>query len=47
LRFRRFDRLYLRLRAGLAMALDYILGGIVTLILVVYLVTVLIRPERF
>jgi K+-transporting ATPase KdpF subunit len=29
------------------MALDYILGGIVTLILVVYLVTVLIRPERF
>jgi K+-transporting ATPase KdpF subunit len=29
------------------MTIDYILGGGVTLILLVYLVVALIRPERF
>ena len=29
------------------MAIDYILGAIVTVGLLVYLVTALIRPERF
>ena len=29
------------------MGADYILGGIVTLLLVVYLVLALLRPERF
>ena len=29
------------------MILDYILGGVVTLGLLVYLVYVLLRPERF
>jgi K+-transporting ATPase KdpF subunit len=29
------------------MGADYILGGIVTLMLVVYLVLALLRPERF
>jgi K+-transporting ATPase KdpF subunit len=30
-----------------AMTIDYILGGIVTLVITVYLVYALIRPERF
>ena len=29
------------------MTIDYILGGVVTLILLIYLVIALIRPERF
>ena len=29
------------------MILDYVLGGIVTAILLVYLVYALVRPERF
>ncbi len=29
------------------MAIDYILGGIVTLVITVYLVIALLRPERF
>ena len=30
-----------------AMLLDYVLGSIVTLVIMVYLVIALIRPERF
>ncbi len=29
------------------MSIDYILGGIVTIVIMVYLVYALIRPERF
>ncbi|HKM63002.1 MAG TPA: K(+)-transporting ATPase subunit F [Acidisphaera sp.] len=29
------------------MAIDYILGGIVTVVITVYLVIALLRPERF
>lgn len=29
------------------MILDYVLGGLVTVILLVYLVYALVRPERF
>jgi K+-transporting ATPase KdpF subunit len=29
------------------MSIDYILGGIVTVIIMIYLVYALIRPERF
>jgi K+-transporting ATPase KdpF subunit len=29
------------------MILDYVLGGIVTVVLLVYLVAALVRPERF
>jgi K+-transporting ATPase KdpF subunit len=29
------------------MVLDYVLGGVVTVILLVYLVYALVRPERF
>jgi K+-transporting ATPase KdpF subunit len=29
------------------MILDYVLGGVVTVILLVYLVYALVRPERF
>jgi K+-transporting ATPase KdpF subunit len=29
------------------MLLDYVLGGVVTVILLVYLVYALVRPERF
>ena len=29
------------------MTLDYVLGGLVTVILLVYLVYALVRPERF
>jgi K+-transporting ATPase KdpF subunit len=29
------------------MSIDYILGGIVTVVIMVYLVYALIRPERF
>jgi K+-transporting ATPase KdpF subunit len=32
---------------GKAMMLDYLLGGLVTIGLLVYLVCVLLRPERF
>jgi K+-transporting ATPase KdpF subunit len=30
-----------------AMSIDYVLGGIVTIVIMVYLVYALIRPERF
>ena len=29
------------------MTLDYVLGGLVTIVLLVYLVYALVRPERF
>jgi K+-transporting ATPase KdpF subunit len=29
------------------MSIDYVLGGIVTIVIMVYLVYALIRPERF
>ncbi len=29
------------------MTLDYVLGGLVTVVLLVYLVYALVRPERF
>jgi len=29
------------------MSIDYILGGIVTVVIMIYLVYALIRPERF
>ncbi|MEP9399745.1 K(+)-transporting ATPase subunit F [Mesorhizobium sp. KR2-14] len=37
----------MKLRGNADMGADYILGGIVTLMLVVYLVLALLRPERF
>lgn len=42
-------RLRLRgaLRSDVTMSIDYILGGIVTVVIMVYLVYALIRPERF
>ena len=29
------------------MAIDFVLGGVVTLVIMVYLVYALVRPERF
>ena len=29
------------------MTLDYVLGGFVTAVILVYLITALVRPERF
>ena len=50
-RFRGVDRLRLRLRPALKgpnpMTLDYWLGAIVTVGLLVYLVFALVRPEKF
>jgi K+-transporting ATPase KdpF subunit len=40
-------RLRRALRSDVTMSIDYILGGIVTVVIMVYLVYALIRPERF
>jgi K+-transporting ATPase KdpF subunit len=32
---------------GMAMTLDYVLGGVVTVLLLAYLVVALVKPEKF